>query len=258
MIRIEHLHKAYGDFVAVDDLSLTAAAGEVVALLGPNGAGKTTTVSCIVGLLQPDRGRVEVCGADVVTDPVAAKQRLSYVPEVAALYQALTPEEYLALRGRLFGLSEATIAASTTRLLEGFGIGDRRRQPMAGFSKGMTQKVALAAALLTEPQALVLDEPLAGLDVETTMVVKELLRAFAARGGVVLYCSHLLDVVETVAHRVAVLDRGSLLAVGTMAELRNRTGGEAQGLEQLFQRLTKAADPVERARTLLGDSGTRG
>jgi len=249
MIRIQALRKSYGDVVAVDDLSLTAAAGEITALLGPNGAGKTTTLSCIVGLQRPDAGSIHVGDIDIARSPKAAKRVLSYVPEVANLYSALTPTEYLALRGRLFDMAEARIDGAIHRLLGGFGLSPRAHEPMAGFSKGMTQKVALAAALLTEPKVLVLDEPLSGLDVETTLVFKELLRTFAARGGAVLYCSHLLDVVETLADRVAVLDRGQVRAFGTLDELRR--GG--QGLEQMFQDLTAAADPIARARELLGD-----
>src|SRR5690606_26266220 len=131
------------------------------------------------------------------------------------------------LKGRLFDVAEDAIEERTAGLLAGFGLDARRDHPMAGFSKGMTQKVALAAALLPAPRCLVLDEPLSGLDVETTLVVKELLREFAARGGTVLYCSHVLDVVETLAHRVAVVDRGRLVAVGSMQELRSRAGAGA-------------------------------
>ena len=232
-------------------MSLTVEKGEVFALLGPNGAGKTTTVNCIVGLLRPDSGRIAIGGVDTRERPEAAKRAVSYVPEVANLYQALTPEEYLLLKGRLFDMDDSAIEAGTDRLLGGFGLLDRRTMPMVGFSKGMTQKVALASALLTDPAVLVLDEPLSGLDVETTLVVKEILREFAAGGGAVLYCSHLLDVVETLAHRVAVLDRGHLVAIGTMAELRAQSG-EGKRLEQMFAELTQAGDPTATARAILG------
>lgn len=257
MIEIRGLRKAYGDVVAVAGLDLTVAAGEITALLGPNGAGKTTTIGCIVGLLRPDAGSVVIDGIDALADPVASKRKIAYVPEVAALYQALTAEEFLFLKGRLFGLDEARIGASIDRLLAGFGLAERRREPMVAFSKGMTQKVALASALLTEPRALILDEPMSGLDVETTLVLKELLREFARAGGAVLYCSHQLDVVETLAHRVAVLDRGVLQAVGTMDELRAAAGGSHQRLEELFRVLTAASDPVARARAILGHSAAR-
>ncbi len=249
MIEVASLRKTYGELVAVDDLSFTVGAGEVLALLGPNGAGKTTTVHCMVGILTPDQGTITVGGEDMVRDPVPAKRLIAYVPEVASLYESLTPHEYLTLRGRLFELPEDKIAAGIHRLLDGFGLLPRRHDPMVGFSKGMMQKVILAAALLTEPRVLILDEPLSGLDVETTLVLKEILREFSDRGGAVLYCSHLLDVVETLAHRIAILDQGKLLAIGTLEELR---ASEGQRLESLFRDLTSASDPAQKARSILG------
>ncbi|MCA8944219.1 MAG: ABC transporter ATP-binding protein [Planctomycetes bacterium] len=253
MLRVSGLRRTYGDLVAVSGLDLVVEPGQIFALLGPNGAGKSTTVQCIVGLLTPTAGKIEIDGIDVTVDPVGARRRVSYVPEVAALYDELTPVEYLQLRGRLFDLDEPTIEARSNRLLVGFGLGDRRNAPIGEFSKGMTQKVSLAAALLTQPRLLVLDEPLSGLDVETTLVFKELLRTFAGRGGTVLYCSHMLDVVETIADRIAIIDHGELAASGSLADLERRAGTEGARLEQLFQSLTKASDPHERALEILGD-----
>ncbi len=249
MIEVASLRKTYGELVAVDDLSFTVGSGEVLALLGPNGAGKTTTVHCLVGILTPDQGTITVGGEDMVRDPVPSKRLIAYVPEVQSLYESLTPHEYLTLKGRLFELPEDKIASAIHRLLDGFGLLPRRHDPMVGFSKGMMQKVVLAAALLTEPRVLVLDEPLSGLDVETTLVLKEILREFGERGGAVLYCSHLLDVVETGAHRIAILDQGKLLAIGTLEELR---ASEGQRLESLFRDLTSASDPAQKARAILG------
>lgn len=249
MIEVRNLRKTYGELVAVDDLSFTIASGEVLALLGPNGAGKTTTVHCLVGLLKPDRGTITIGGEDMIQNPLPAKRLIAYVPEAQSLYESLTPHEYLTLRGRLFDLAEDKVAAGIQRLLDGFGLLPRRHDPMVGFSKGMLQKVSLCAALLTEPKVLVLDEPLSGLDVHTTLVLKEVLREFAERGGAVLYCSHLLDVVETVAHRIAILDSGRLVAIGTLEDLRAQEG---QRLEALFRELTSATDPAERARAILG------
>jgi ABC-2 type transport system ATP-binding protein len=253
MLRIAGLTRRYGELIAVRELDLEVGPGEIHALLGPNGAGKTTTLHCIVGLLRPDAGTITVAGHDVVADPMPARRALAYVPEVANLYEALTPAEFLQLKGRLFGLDEGTIGERATRLLAGFELDRRAHDPMFAFSKGMLQKVSLSAALLTEPRLLVLDEPHSGLDASTALVLKELLREFARRGGAVLLCSHVLDLVETIADRITVLDRGAAIATGTLGELRGapRAGAERR-LEELFRELTAAADPVARAREILG------
>lgn len=253
MLKISGLRKSYGSLLAVDGIDLHAEPGQILALLGPNGAGKTTTVKCLVGMLPADAGEIVIAGHDLQQAPMLARRAMSYAPEVARLYDALTPQEYLTLKGRLFDLPETKIPAIIDRLLSGFDLSDRRHDAMIGFSKGMTQKVSLAAALMTDPKLLVLDEPLSGLDVETTMMVKEVLRQFADAGGAVLYCSHLLDVVESLAHCVAVIDKGKLLAQGTLEELRQQAGADAgTRLETLFRKLTKSADPVQRARQILG------
>ncbi|MBI5850382.1 MAG: ABC transporter ATP-binding protein [Planctomycetes bacterium] len=160
MIHVQGLRVRYGEFVAVDNLDLRAEAGRILALLGPNGAGKSSTIRCIVGLQAPDAGSVTVADHDVRRDPKAARRAVSYLAEVTRVHDALCPQEYLELKGRLFDLSEATIAARAEPLLDGFGLLDRRHEPMAGFSKGMVQKAALAAALIVAPRVLVLDEPL--------------------------------------------------------------------------------------------------
>jgi ABC-2 type transport system ATP-binding protein len=253
MLRLTGLRKTYGAFVALHGLDLAIAPGEILALLGPNGAGKSTTVKCLVGLLRPDAGAITVDGVDALADPAQARRRIGYLPEVARLHEALTPNEFLRLKGQLFDVAEAAIGARSERLLAGFDLLARADEPMAGFSKGMLQKVAIAAALLTEPKLLVFDEPLSGLDVTTTLVVKELMRAFADRGGAVLHCSHLLDVVETTAHRIAVLHQGKLLACGTAAELRRQVGaGAGEHLDSVFRTLVHASDPVAAAKALLG------
>ncbi len=258
MLEIRDLNVRYGSFQAVAGLSLSAAAGEVLALLGPNGAGNISTVRCLVGLQRPTSGQVVVAGHDAVTESGEAKRAIGYVPEVARMHDPLTPRESLTLKGRLFEMDESTIRTGIARLLDGLGLSERIDTPLSGFSKGMTQKVCLAGALLTEPKVLVLDEPLSGLDVETTLLVKAVLREFADAGGTVLYCSHLLDVVETVADRVAVMAHGQLLAAGTLDELRSKaavggsdTSADAS-LESVFRDLTRTGDPAARARELLG------
>jgi ABC-2 type transport system ATP-binding protein len=172
---------------------------------------------------------------------------------VARLHEALTPREFLLLKGRLFSMPDPAIEAAAQRMLGAFHLLDRIDSPMHGFSKGMLQKVSLAGALLPAPRLLVLDEPLSGLDVETTFVVKEVMREFARRGGAVLYCSHMLDVVQSIANRAAILDHGRLLACGTLDELRG-TAGRSQGtdLEGVFRSLTQASDPLAAAQQILG------
>ncbi len=257
MLRIQGLRKAYGDFVALHGLDLAIAPGEILALLGPNGAGKSTTIKCLVGLLLPDAGSIHVDGKDALRDPTEVRRRIGYLPEVARLHEALTPWEFLLLKGRLFDLDDAAIRRTGERLLDGFGLLGRGDEPMVGFSKGMLQKVSIAAALLTEPKLLVFDEPLSGLDVTTTLVIKEVMREFARRGGAVLHSSHLLDVVESTAHTIAVLDKGQLIACGTAATLRQKVGaGEGEHLDAVFRTLVHASDPVAAAQAILGLSTT--
>jgi ABC-2 type transport system ATP-binding protein len=253
LIEIEGLEKRYGNHVAVRGLSLRVLPGQVFGLLGPNGAGKSTTIKCTVGLLEPDAGRILVGGHDIERDPIAAKSSLSYLPEGTALYDALTPREVLALRGRLFHLDEATIERRAALLLGALDLTEWADTPVTALSKGMRQKAGIALALLTDPKVLILDEPLTGLDVNATLLVKELLRGLARRGATVLYSSHILDVVEKICDRIAILAQGALLAEGSLDELRARAGssGAEPTLDQVFRELTASEDPEAGARSLL-------
>lgn len=257
-IRVRDLVVRYGRTLAVDRLSLDVPLGRITALLGPNGAGKTSTVRCIVGVQQPDSGTITVCGHDVGREPQAAKSRIGYVPETGSLYEALTAVETLLLKGRLHGLPDESILARSHHLLGVMGIEERATDPIAAYSKGMRQKVVLAAALLTDPDVLILDEPLSGLDAETTQVVKELLALLTERDKAVLYCSHLLDVVERVAERVLILSDGSLVAAGTLDELRRDPAtARDPSLEGIFRQVTRAPDPRRQAERLLAWPGSR-
>ncbi len=236
--------------LVLDELSFEIHAGEVFGLLGPNGAGKTTSVRVLCGLLAPDRGRVEVDGIDVAQRPLEARRRLAFVPDGSPLYSNLSPRQILALAGRLHDLDENTIERDSLRMLEAMDLARHVDRPLGEFSHGMRQKVALACALLPKPKLLVLDEPLSGLDVETTAVFKQVLRAWADRGASVLYTSHQLDVVERVCDRMAILAQGRLVALGTLDELRQ--GSRLAGsLEEVFRHLTQAEDPRERAARIL-------
>jgi ABC-2 type transport system ATP-binding protein len=248
------LTKRYGELVALHDLDLEIRRGEVFGLLGPNGAGKTTAVRILCGLLEPSEGTVLLAGRPAGEHALEAKRRVGFVPDGAPLYSNLSPRQHLALVGHLHGLPEEEIRRETERLLEGLELADRIDHPVGEFSRGMRQKAALACALLPRPELLVLDEPLTGLDAPTAATFKELFRAWADRGGAVLYTSHLLDVVERVCDRMAILSHGELAGVGTLAELRERAG-HVGTLEQVFATLARTADPVERARELLADRG---
>jgi len=252
MIQIQDLVVRYADNIAVEGLSLHVDAGQVLALLGPNGAGKSSTVRCLVGLQKPTSGSLSIAGHDVVREPAQARAALGYIPEQGHLYEVLTPRETLLLRGRLFGLSDELILTRGSHLLENLEIADRMDDPISGFSKGMRQKVVLALALLSDPQVLVLDEPLSGLDAETTQLVKALLEELTQRGRAILYCSHLLDIVEKVADEIVILNEGRKVAEGTLGELQS--SDEVTGhpsLESIFRKLTSAADPQLRAQQLL-------
>jgi ABC-2 type transport system ATP-binding protein len=223
----------------------------VLGLLGPNGAGKTTAVKILCGLVAPTSGEVRVGGVDVQRDPLAARRLLTFVPDGAPMYANLSPRSHLQLVGRLHGLDEARIESETRRLLESLELAERIDDPVGVFSRGMRQKTALACAILPRTPLWVLDEPLEGLDAPTTAVVKEVLRAWAREGGSVLYTSHQLDVVERVCDRMAIVAQGELVALGTLDELRARSGRDGT-LEEVFRAVTRAEDPVEKARQVLG------
>ena len=245
--------KRYEDITALAELDLEVRAGEVLGLLGPNGAGKTTALSILCGLVVPDAGRTEVGGHEVAREPLAARRCFSWVPDGAPLYAGLSPRQHLALVGRLHGASEEHIAAESERLLAALELADRIDDPVGGFSRGMRQKTALACALLPRPRLLVLDEPLSGLDAPTAAIIKAVLRRWADDGGAVIYSSHLLDVVERVCDRMAILDQGRLVALGSLAELRQQAGAESS-LEELFGAVTRSEDPERAAARILGEA----
>jgi ABC-2 type transport system ATP-binding protein len=252
LAQLRGVDKIYGDRHALRGLTLDVRRGEVLGLLGPNGAGKTTAVRILCGLLDPTSGSATVCGHDVRTDVIAARRSLSFVPDGAPLYANLSPRQHLHLVGRLHGMGEHDLAAETERLIGSLDLAERIDDPVGQFSRGMRQKTALACAILPRPALLVLDEPLEGLDAPTTAVIKEVLRQWADSGGAVLYTSHLLDVVERVCDRMAILAAGELVALGTLDELRTRSGADGT-LEQVFRAVTRAEDPRIKARAVLGD-----
>jgi ABC-2 type transport system ATP-binding protein len=243
MIDVRGLRRSYGAKLAVDNLSLHASPGEIVGFLGPNGAGKSTTVKVITGLIRPDSGTVTVCGFDVVREPLEVKKRLGYVPETAAIYDSLSALEYLELIACLHHLDPEPARARRRELLDLFGLSAQAGQRLSEFSKGMRQKVVLAAALIHRPDVLVLDEPLDGLDASTAMVVKELLKKLADQGKTILFSSHILEVVERMCTRIVIINHGRVVTSGTAADIRAEAG--AATLEEAFSRLTGVRDASE-------------
>ena len=247
----EGVTKRFGDLVAVHELDLEVRRGEVLGLLGPNGAGKTTAVRILCGLTEASEGSVRIAGRLTSEHHLEAKRLLGFVPDGAPLYPNLSPRQHLDLVGRLRAMDERELRGESDRLLDCLGLAERTDDPVGEFSHGMRQKVALACAILPRPELLVLDEPLSGLDAPTAATFKEVFRGWAARGGAVLYTSHLLDVVERVCDRMAVLAEGRLIDVGGLKELRQRSGREGT-LEEVFATLARTEDPRERATRILG------
>jgi len=238
VIRVADLHHAYGDVAAVQGLSFEAGVGEVLGLLGPNGAGKSTTVRILTGLQPLQRGSVQVAGFDIARDPIEVKRRVGYVPETGALYDSLTPDEYFRFISLLYRLEPEIVQPRIEQLLAMFDLTDVRGARMVTFSKGMKQKMLISAALLHAPDVVIFDEPLNGLDANAMLVFKELLRGLAAQGRTILFCSHLLDIVERLCPRIVIIDKGRSIAEGTPQAIAAQTGRDS--LEQAFAALTGA------------------
>ena len=240
MILAEHLSRMYGAKQALADLDLRVEPGEILGFLGPNGAGKSTTVKILTGMIKPSGGRAMVAGFDVVTQPLEAKKRIGYVPETGALYESLSPDEYLELMACLYHLDPRTGKTRREELLDLFGLSNVSGQRMTEFSKGMKQKVVIAAALIHKPDVLFLDEPLDGLDANAAMVVKELLKKLAAQGKTILFCSHILEVVERICTRIVIINNGRKIAEGTASAISQEAG--VTTLEAAFGHLTGVRD----------------
>ncbi|RSV39638.1 ABC transporter ATP-binding protein [Sphingomonas sp. ABOLD] len=236
-LRITGLHKSFGKPV-ITGLDLTVGAGQLYALLGPNGAGKTTTLRMAVGLTEPDSGSIEIFGIDARTDPRAAKAITAWLPDEPMLYDKLTPAEYLGFVAGLWRIPPDRAAPEAERLLRWLELWEVRDTRCEGFSRGMQQKVALAGALIHDPQLLILDEPLTGLDAAMARSVKDALRAAVDQGKTVIVTTHILEVAERLADRIGIIAGGRLLAEGTLEELRALAGADDATLEDTFIRLT--------------------
>jgi ABC-2 type transport system ATP-binding protein len=238
MIELNHLVKRFGDLVAVNDVCLKVEPGEFFAVLGPNAAGKTTTIKLITGLMKPTSGTARVCGFDVQAEPLEARRRLSFVPDFPFLYEKLTPWEFMRFTGQLFRMTDGDIAARGAGLVERFNLGPSRDKPIEGLSHGTRQRVAIASALLHQPDVFLVDEPMVGLDPQHARVVKDILKERSRAGMTVFMSTHQLSAAEEMADRIGIMHEGRLIAVGNAEELR-RISGASGPLEDVFLALTK-------------------
>ncbi len=242
MIRIEHVFKKFGEKEVLHNLSLEVAKGELFAYLGPNGAGKTTTIKVVTGLLKPTAGRVLVKGHDVQKEPLPAKRVISYVPDLPYLYEKLTAEEFLRFIGSLYGVNGALLGEKISHFLGLFGLEEFADFLIEDLSHGMRQRLVFGAALLHDPEVMIIDEPMVGLDPKSARLVKDVLRERGNNGTTVFMSTHSLSVAEELADRIGILNHGRLIAIGTFEELKEMSG-EGGRLEDVFLQLT-ADKPV--------------
>lgn len=238
-LEIDGLKKAF-DRPAVNGLNLKIRGGEFYALLGPNGAGKTTTLRMVAGLLAPDAGSISVFGTDALADPLAAKRKVAWVSDEPMIYDKLTPYEYLEFISGLWSVEPALAEARSRELVDWLGLGEHATERCGGFSKGMRQKVALAGALVHEPQLIILDEPLTGLDAGSARQVKDVLLSKVANGTTIIMTTHILEVAERMAERIGVIAEGRLIAEGTFEELQTNSAKQASTLEEVFLDLVES------------------
>jgi ABC-2 type transport system ATP-binding protein len=248
MLEVRDLTKRFAAQNVVDHVSFTIRPGEITGYLGPNGSGKSTTVKMITGLLHPTEGQVLFNGKNIRDDSAGFKQRLGYVPEDPNLYGYLTGLEYLQLAGGLRGLPEDRVLKKANELLDLLFLSDARWVPISGYSKGMKQRVLIAAALLHDPDVLIFDEAHSGLDIANSLLFRHLLRTLAARGKIILYISHVLELVEKVCEHIVVLYRGRVVADDSVSRLRDLM--HLPNLEEIFTQLVEQHDMESRAREI--------
>jgi ABC-2 type transport system ATP-binding protein len=254
-VEARQLVKRYGSVIAVDGVSFQARRGEIFGFLGANGAGKTTTLRMLCGLLRPTSGTALIDGIDIVAQPLPAKARLGYLDEEPFVHPHLTGPEFLDFVADLYGMARGPQREERkARLLNLFDLAQKDGELIGSYSHGMRQKIGLASLLIREPSVLLLDEPTNGLDPRSARLVKDLLEELAARGTTVLLSTHILEVAQALCRRVAIIDRGRIVAIGSMDELRVQTGSEGANLEDLFLKLTAGPESREMIERLLDSS----
>lgn len=249
VIQVNNLKKNYGNKQVLQGIDMQIHAGEIIGYLGSNGAGKSTTVKILCGILHQFEGEIRILGQDLRKDETALKHRIGYIPENAILYEPLTPLEYLEFIGNLYGLPSETARQKSKDLLQLFEMASQADKRIAGFSKGMKQKIHIISALLHNPDLLFMDEPLNGLDANSVIIVKEMVTQLAREGRTIFYCSHLMDIVEKISSRIILLDNGRIAADGTASSLKAQFGADT--LENLFARLTGNTGHMEKAEKII-------
>jgi ABC-2 type transport system ATP-binding protein len=238
MIAIHDLVKNYGQFTAVDGVSLEVTPGEIHGFLGPNGAGKTTTLRMIAGLLKPTAGRILVNGHDLATEPEAAKMSLGFIPDRPFIYEKLTGGEFLRFHGGLYGLEDAGIADRVHEMLELFELGRWEHELVESFSHGMKQRLVMCAAFLHRPRAVVVDEPMVGLDPRGARLIKDVFRKMSTRGVAILMSTHTLEVAQEMCDRISIILKGRIIARGTVPQIRAMGDSHDDQLTSVFLKLT--------------------
>ena len=241
-VKLDDVTKRYGDILAIDHLSLEVKSGEVFGLLGPNGSGKSTTLKMILGLVKPDSGTVNVFGVNVHEHPIEVKRLIGYVPESPRIYEFLTGLEFLDLTGDIYGMNPAEKERRIREYLHALELDGREGDLIGSYSEGMKQKIVIISALMHHPRLLLLDEPLSGLDPKSARIVKDLIRNLAEDGVTTIMSTHVLEIAQAMCDRIAIMQNGRLLALGTMEELRREAGMPGSGLEDIFLKLTGASD----------------
>ncbi len=249
IVKIEGLRKKYNSKQVLHGIDLTIQSGQIIGYIGPNGAGKSTTVKILCGLIDDFEGDINVLGYDLRTSSLEIKKQIGYIPENAALYESLTPLEFMQFVGQIRSMDEDEIYQKASTLMNLFEMNNNLNQRIATFSKGMRQKVMICAALLHNPELIFMDEPLSGLDANSVIMVKEILSHLAKEGKTIFYSSHLMDVVEKISHRIILIDKGRVIADGPFAELTALAGDES--LERLFTRLTGNTNHEEKAEAFI-------
>jgi ABC-2 type transport system ATP-binding protein len=238
VIAVESLVKTFGSFRAVDGVSLEVARGEIHGFLGPNGAGKTTTIRMIAGLLKPSSGRVTIAGKDLAREPEAAKRELGFIPDRPFIYEKLTAAEFLRFHGGLYGLEGAPVEARARELLELFELTKWRDELVESFSHGMKQRLVMCSAFLHRPQAVLVDEPMVGLDPRGARLIKDVFRVMSRKGVAILMSTHTLEVAQDLCDRISIIQGGRIIARGTVSELQALAGSENPQLTPVFLKLT--------------------